>query len=169
MGVITNIFYLDTGYTKSQIATYTKLWGLVATIAGGFVGGVLSVRYGIIRILFVGALLSAATNFLFAYVAGQPPDELLLLMVIVADNVSAGLAAAAFVAYLSSLTSVSFTAMQYALFSSIMTLFPKILAGYSGGVVDSIGYEWFFIGTALIGIPVLFLVIWAGKVNRYDQ
>ena len=169
MGVIANVFYLDVGFTKSQIATYTKFWGLWATIGGGFIGGILSVRYGVIRTLFLGALLSAATNVLFAYVSRQGPDEMLLLMVIVADNGSAGIAAAAFVAYLSSLTSVSFTAMQYAIFSSVMTLFPKILAGYSGGIVDSVGYELFFIGTAIVGIPVLFLIIWAGRINTVSD
>jgi len=164
MGVIANLFYLDIGFTKAQIATYTKFWGLWATLGGGFVGGILSIRYGIIRILFVGALLAAATNCLFAYVAGQGPDEMLLLMVIIADNGSAGIAAAAFVAYLSSLTSVSFTAIQYAIFSSIMTLFPKILAGYSGSMVDNMGYPMFFIGTAIIGIPVLFLIVWTHRL-----
>jgi PAT family beta-lactamase induction signal transducer AmpG len=164
MGVIANLFYLDVGFTKAQIATYTKFWGLWATLGGGFVGGVLSIRYGVIRILFVGAFLAAATNLLFAYVAGKGPDELLLLMVIVADNGSAGIAAAAFVAYLSSLTSVSFTAIQYAIFSSIMTLFPKILAGYSGSMVDNMGYPMFFIGTAIIGIPVLFLILWTHRL-----
>jgi len=166
MGVIANLFYLDIGFTKAQIATYTKFWGLWATLGGGFVGGILSIRYGVIRILFVGAFLAAATNILFAYVAGQGPDEMLLLMVIIADNGSAGIAAAAFVAYLSSLTSVSFTAIQYALFSSIMTLFPKILAGYSGSVVDNVGYPMFFIGTAIVGIPVLFLIIWTHRLMK---
>jgi len=166
MGVIANVFYIDIGFTKSQIATFTKFWGLWATIGGGFIGGILSIRYGVMRILFLGAILAAATNVLFAYLAGQGPDEILLLTVIVADNGSAGLAAAAFVAYLSSLTSVSFTAMQYAIFSSIMTLFPKILAGYSGSIVDSVGYESFFIGTAVIGIPVLFLILWAGRFTK---
>ncbi len=165
MGVIANIFYLDMGFTKTQIATYTKFWGLWATIGGGFIGGLVSVRYGVIRTLFAGALLSAATNLLFAYMAARAPSERLLLMVIVADNASAGLAAAAFVAYLSGLTSIAFTAMQYAIFSSIMTLFPKILAGYSGGVVDSLGYETFFIGTAVVGIPVLFLIVWVNRLT----
>ena len=165
MGVIANVFYIDVGFTKTQIATYTKFWGLWATIGGGFLGGLLAVRHGVIRTLFLGAVLSAATNVLFAYVAGQGPDERLLLFVIVADNASAGIAAAAFVAYLSSLTSISFTAMQYAIFSSIMTLFPKILAGYSGGMVDSVGYEVFFIITAVIGIPVAVLVLWAGRLT----
>lgn len=165
MGVIANLFYLDMGFTKSQIATYTKFWGLWATLGGGFLGGILSIRYGVFRILFVGAFLAAATNLLFAYVAGKGPDEMLLLMVIIADNGSAGIAAAAFVAYLSSLTSVSFTAIQYAIFSSLMTLFPKILAGYSGSMVDNVGYPMFFIGTAIIGIPVLFLILWIYRLQ----
>jgi PAT family beta-lactamase induction signal transducer AmpG len=165
MGVIANIFYLDVGFTKAQIATFTKFWGLWATLGGGFVGGILSVRYGVIRILFAGAFLASASKLLFAFVAGKGPDENLLLMVIVADNGSAGIAAAAFVAYLSSLTSVSFTAIQYAIFSSVMTLFPKILAGYSGSMVDNMGYPMFFVGTAIIGIPVLFLIFWTQRLQ----
>jgi PAT family beta-lactamase induction signal transducer AmpG len=166
MGVIANVFYLDMGFTKTQIAMYSKFWGLLATIGGGLLGGILSVRYGVNRTMFLGALLAAATNLLFAYLATQAPEAMLLLWVIVADNASAGLATAAFVAYLSSLTSISFTAMQYAIFSSVMTLVPKILAGYSGTVVDSAGYVVFFVGTAILGIPVLFLVIWAGRLSR---
>ena len=115
------------------------------------------------RILFLGALLAAATNVLFAYMATQGADTTLFMAVIIADNMSGGLASAAFVAYLSSLTSISFTAMQYAIFSSLMTLFPKILAGYSGTMVDSLGYEWFFIVTAALGIPVLILIAWIAK------
>ena len=164
MGAIANVFYLDQGYDKSQIATYSKFWGLWATIAGGFAGGVLAMRYGVHRALFLGAALAAASNLLFAYLAVQAPAAWLLGAVVVADNLSAGLAGAAFVAFLSSLTNVSFTAMQYALFTSIMLLFPKVLAGYSGTMVDSIGYPFFFIGTAILGIPVLVLVWLAGRL-----
>ena len=121
-------------------------------------GGILSVRYGVIRILFLGALLSAATNLLFMVLASMGHDLSMLYLVISVDNLSAGLASAAFVAFLSSLTNIQFTAMQYAIFSSLMTLFPKILGGYSGTIVDSMGYSSFFIMTALLGLPVLFLV-----------
>jgi len=85
-------------------------------------------------------------------------------LVISADNLSAGMAGAAFIAYLSSLTNVSFTAVQYALFSSLMTLFPKLMSGYSGSIVESMGYANFFLGTALLGVPVLLLVYLAGRV-----
>ncbi|MET4732581.1 PAT family beta-lactamase induction signal transducer AmpG [Thalassospira sp. MBR-102] len=164
MGVMANVFYTDLGFSKEEIAAVSKTFGLFMTIAGSFLGGLLSVRYGVVRILFLGALLSAITNILFAIMAHLGPNTIMFAGVIMADNLSGGLATAAFIAYLSGLTNISFTAMQYAIFSSIMTLFPKILAGFSGSVVDALGYSWFFIGTALIGIPVLYLVVLAGRL-----
>ena len=158
LGVIANVFYQDVGFTKPEIAGVVKTFGLFMTIAGGFLGGLLSVRYGMIRILLLGALLSAVTNLLFIVLAAVGHDLSMLYLVISVDNLSAGLASAAFVAFLSSLTNVQFTAMQYAIFSSLMTLFPKILGGYSGTIVDSMGYSHFFMLTALLGLPVLILV-----------
>ena len=118
------------------------------TIAGGFLGGILAVRFGVMRILFLGALLSALTNLLFMLLAQTGHDMAMLTLVISADNLSAGLASAAFIAFLSSLTNISFTAVQYAIFSSLMTLLPKILGGYSGSVVETVGYSQFFLITA---------------------
>ena len=92
--------------------------------------------------------------------ASSPGQVGLLYGVIAADNLSTGLASAAFIAYLSGLTSLSFTAVQYAIFSSLFSLFPKLLAGYTGQIVDAVGYQSFFVGTAVIGIPVLLLVVW---------
>ncbi len=158
LGVISTVFYLDIGFSKMEIATIVKTFGLLMTIVGGFLGGMLTVRFGILRILFAGAVLSAATNVLFMLLAGSGPDPLLLKVVIGADNLAAGLASAAFVAFLSSLTSISFTAVQYAVFSSIMSLFPKLIGGYSGTIVTSIGYPTFFLFTALMGIPVIYLI-----------
>ena len=158
LGVIANVFYQDLGFTKPEIAGVVKTFGLFMTIAGGFLGGLLSVRYGVIRILLLGALLSAATNLLFAALAAVGRDLGMLYLVISVDNLSAGLASAAFVAFLSGLTNIRFTAMQYAVFSSLMTLFPKVLGGYSGTIVDSLGYSNFFMLTALLGLPVLALV-----------
>ncbi|GEO81891.1 AmpG family muropeptide MFS transporter [Pararhodospirillum oryzae] len=165
MGAVATVFYVDMGFTKAEIATYTKAWGLAATLAGGFLGGVGALRLGVMPVLFLGAVLSAASNLLFAALAARPGDTVFLLGTIVADNLSGGLAGAAFVAYLSALTSVRFTAMQYALFSSLMTLLPKGLAGYGGAVVEAVGYGPFFIGTAVLGVPVLALVAWAGRVG----
>lgn len=169
MGAVANVFYLEMGFDIAQIATYSKFYGLVATIAGGFLGGILSSRIGVMRGLFIGALLAAASNLLFAYLATQGANLNLLIAVITADNLSAGFAVASFVAYLSALTSISFTATQYALFSSIMLLIPKALAGYAGSIVTATGYPGFFIFTALLGLPVLVLVYWAGKLAPVDD
>lgn len=164
MGAIANVFYLDMGFEKETIASVTKVFGLWCTLLGGFAGGILCLRYGVMRMLFLGAVLTAGTNLLFMLLATSEPSTAWLALVICADNVSAGIASAAFIAYLSSLTSVSFTAVQYALFSSLMTLFPKLLAGYSGSIVDQVGYSNFFVGTALIGLPVLVLVVFSAKI-----
>ncbi|MCW8905989.1 MAG: MFS transporter [Sedimenticola sp.] len=164
LGVISNVFYQDMGFSKDQIADITKTFGLVMTLLGGFLGGALSLRYGVMRILFLGALLSAGTNLLFLLLAQSGADVPLLILVITADNLSAGIASAAFVAYLSGLTRVAFTAFQYALFSSLMTLLPKLLGGYSGSMVDAIGYPQFFLLTALLGLPVLLLVWLASRL-----
>ncbi len=160
LGTVANIFYTDLGFTKEEIGYTSKTFGLIMTIVGGFAGGILSVRFGVLRILLLGSILSAATNLLFIYLASVGNDILTLSIVIAADNISAGLAMAAFVAYLSSLTNLSFTAMQYAILSSLMTLLPKTLSAYSGTVVDLIGYSWFFVGTTLIGIPIILLIFY---------
>ena len=159
MGVIANLFYSDLGFTKIEIAAYSKTYGLIATIAGGFLGGAIAIRYGVYKALLTGAILSAATNILFAFMVDMDKSGSILLMTITADNISGGIATAAFVAYLSSLTSVSFTAMQYAIFSSLMTLFPKLLAGYSGSMSEELGYQQFFYLTAIMGIPAVILVL----------
>ncbi len=163
LGVISNVFYQDMGYSKTDIATIVKSFGLAMTIAGGFLGGLLSVRFGVMRILLLGAVLGAATNLLFMLLAQSDPTKWMLIGVISADNLSAGLASAAFIAFLSSLTNIQFTATQYAIFSSLMTLFPKVLGGYSGSMVDSVGYNQFFLITALLGIPAIVLIMYAGR------
>ena len=162
LGVVSNIFYLDMGFSKNVIAGVTKVYGVGMTILGGFLGGFLTLRFGVYAILFLGAFLSSVSNLLFMVLARSGADVSMLTMVIAVDNLSAGLAATAFVAFLSSLTNISFTAVQYALFSSMMTLFPKLIGGYSGEIVTAWGYESFFLLTALMGIPVLVLV-WMAK------
>ncbi len=158
LGVVANIFYQDLGFTKIEIATVSKTFGLFMTIAGGFLGGVMAIRFGVFRVLFLGALLSALTNLLFIVLANVGHDMTWLYVTITMDNLSAGLAGAAFIAFLSSLTNIQFTAVQYAVFSSLMTLLPKIFGGYSGTLVEVFGYSEFFIITTLIGLPILYLV-----------
>jgi MFS transporter, PAT family, beta-lactamase induction signal transducer AmpG len=138
-----------------------NVFGVIMTLTGAVFGGVMVVRLGVMPILLAGAILAAATNLLFAWLSGVGHDIASLVVVISADNLSAGLATSAFIAYLSSLTNISYSATQYALFSSVMLLLPKFLGGFSGVVVDNLGYAPFFLITASLGIPVLVLVVLA--------
>lgn len=160
LGVMSNPFYRDMGYTKDEVAVISGIYGVTMTLVGAGIGGVLSVRLGVARVLFLGALLSAATNLLFAWLAGRGHDVPMLVLVISADNLSSGIASAAFIGYLSGLTNVAYSATQYALFSSLMLLLPKFVAGWSGWTVDHFGYQAFFVGTAVLGAPVM-LLVWA--------
>ncbi|MDO9166439.1 MAG: MFS transporter, partial [Rhodoferax sp.] len=165
MGIMANPFYVDMGYTKDEVAAVTKIYGVIMTLAGAFVGGALSMRLGVMRVLMLGAVLSAASNLLFAWLGTRGHDVTALIFVISADNLSSGIASAAFIAYLSSLTNLNYSATQYAIFSSMMLLAPKFLAGYSGRYVDAFGYQYFFVATATLGVPVLLLVWLAGRVK----
>lgn len=163
-GVSSNVFYQDLGFSKEEIATAVKTFGVIVSIAGGFLGGIFASWLGVIRALLLGGLLAALSNLVFVWLAYSGKDLLIMYLAITADNLAAGFASAAFVAFLSALTNVSFTAVQYAIFSSLMTLIPKVIGGYAGTIIDAMGYPWFFSFTTLIGIPVLFLVL---LVQRY--
>jgi len=165
MGIMANPFYVDMGFTKDEVAAVTKVYGVVMTLVGAFVGGVLSGRFGVMRILMLGAILSAASNLLFAWLSGVGHDVTALIWVVSADNLASGIASAAFIAYLSSLTNISYSATQYALLSSMMLLLPKFIAGFSGDFVNAHGYPAFFTTTAWLGLPVLLLVAWASRVH----
>jgi MFS transporter, PAT family, beta-lactamase induction signal transducer AmpG len=169
MGIMANPFYVDMGYTKLEVANVTKVFGVIMTLVGAFIGGVLSMRFGVMRILMLGAVLSAVSNLLFAWLGGRGHDVTALIWVISADNLSSGIASAAFIAYLSSLTNVNYSATQYALFSSMMLLLPKFIAGYSGKYVDAFGYINFFNATALLGVPVLLLVWLASRIQTPEN
>ncbi len=164
LGVMANPFYHEMGFTKGEVASITKIYGVLMTIVGAGAGGLLIVRWGVMPVLFLGAILSAGSNLLFSVLAGVGHDIWWLTGIISFDNFSAGIATAAFVAYLSSLTNIEFSATQYALFSSMMLLLPKFTATFSGVIVDRVGFSEFFVGTALLGIPVLFLILLAMKL-----
>jgi PAT family beta-lactamase induction signal transducer AmpG len=116
--------------------------------------------------LLLGGVLAALTNVLFALLAVADADLLKLALVISADNLSGGIAGAVFIAYLSSLTNSAYTATQYALFSSLMSLPGKLLGGFSGMAVDDYGYPLFFVATAVMGLPGIALVLWLMYVER---
>ena len=169
MGIMANPFYVDMGYTKAEVATVTKLYGVVMTLVGAFVGGALAMRLGVMRVLMLGAVLSALTNLLFAWLGSRGHDLTGLVLVVAADNLAGGIATSAFVAYLSGLTNLRYSATQYALFSSLMLVLPKFIAGFSGDFVDRFGYAPFFVGTALLGLPVLLLVALARRATPVGE
>jgi PAT family beta-lactamase induction signal transducer AmpG len=166
MGIMANPFYVDMGYSKDEVAAVSKAYGVAMTLAGAFVGGALALRFGVLRVLMLGAVLSAASNLLFALLALRGHDLGWLIVVISADNLAAGIASSAFIAYLSSLTNLAYSATQYALFSSLMLLLPKFVAGFSGAFVDAYGYVAFFCATAALGLPVLLLVWLAARAAQ---
>ncbi len=165
MGIMANPFYVDMGYTEAEVASVSKIFGVIMTLVGAFIGGVISMRIGVMRVLMLGAVLSAGSNLLFAWLATRGHDLVGLIAVVSADNLAGGIASAAFIAYLSSLTNVNYSATQYALFSSMMMLLPKWIAGFSGVYVDHFGYAQFFVSTALLGLPVLVLVWLASRIR----
>ena len=162
-GVISNVFYQDMAFTKVDIANAVKLVGVVMAIAGGFLGGLLAQKMRIMRAMMVGAVLACLTNLLFILLTYHPGSLPYMYLAVILDNLAAGLASAVFIAFLSALTSIRFTAVQYSIFSSLMTLLPKVVGGYSGTIVDSTSYPFFFMFTFLIGIPILALIYYVDK------
>lgn len=158
MGAMAMPFYLDMGFSRAAIANITGIYGLVMTVLGGIVGGLLVPRYGLLPVLLAGAILSAATNLLFSLMAVVGAEAWMLVITISGDNFCGGLAMAVLIAWMSSLVNSAYTATQYALFSSLMTLPGKFIGGFSGLVVESQGYFLFFIYVALLGVPAILLV-----------
>ncbi len=163
MGVMANVFYVDMGYSKSDIAIASKTYGLIMTLTGALLAGGLVNRYGVLKILLIGSILSALTNILFVFLSQSDRNLELLYIVISVDNLSAGLATTAFIAFLSSLASKEFTATQYAFLSSAMLLFPKFLGGFSGVWLESLGYTYFFTMTAILGLPTIVAILYLMK------
>ena len=160
MGVMANPFYLDMGFSKIEIANISKLFGFFMTIAGAALGGIFVMRYGTHKPLVLGAVLIILTNLLFALLALGQANLVMLAIVIAADNLSGGFATSAFIAFLSGLTNKAYTATQYALFSSLMTLPAKVIGGFSGIVVDGVGYVYFFLYAGCLGLPALVLAVY---------
>jgi len=168
LGVMANPFYIDMGFSELEIGLVTKTVGPFVTIAGALAGGVLVMHFGKMRMLMIGAILVVITNLLFAWLANQQAEVIWLIMVVGADNLAAGIATTTFIAYLSGLTNKAYTATQYALFSSIMLLLAKFVAGFSGWVVDATSYPIFFMYAAVLGLPsiLLILVLMKHEVSR---
>ncbi|MEL7186251.1 MAG: MFS transporter [Pseudomonadota bacterium] len=167
LGILANPFYLDIGYTGTQIGLIAKTYGAWVTIVGIALGGWTVVKYGVARCLVTATVLIAATNLFFAVMVIVGPEEWMLAVTITADNIAQGFGGTVLIAYLSSLVNAKFTATQYALLSSIMSLFPKFVAGYAGNVQESVGWLGFFLYAAALGVPAIILAIYISK--RHDR
>ncbi len=166
LGVMANPFYIAIGFSLEEIAAVTKVFGVFVTLAGAAIGGLAVVRYGLAGPLVIGAVLLAVTNLFFAGMAAYGAELWFLVLTISADNLAAGFTGSVFIAYLSGMTNVAYTATQYALFSSLMTLPGKIISGFSGQIVEAVDWFSFFIYASAMGLPAVILAVW---VTRRDD
>lgn len=167
LGVMALPFYLDCGFSKTQIAAVSKLFGVWVGIAGAFLGGAIVVRWGVHKTLLIAMLLGAISNLLYLLLSQYPANLNVFVAVIGGENLSGGFLGAAAVAWLSSLVNQQYTATQYALFSSLVTLPGKLVGGFSGFMVADMGYGGFFIFSTIAVIPALILFAWI--VPRLEQ
>jgi PAT family beta-lactamase induction signal transducer AmpG len=165
-GVMANPFYVALGFTGVEIAGIVKVLGIAATLLGVLAGGALAVRFGLFPALFVGGVLQAATNLLFALQAAVGHDLAMLALAIGADSFTGGLGSAAFVAYLSSLCNVPFTGTQYALLTSFMAAGRTFLSSGGGWLADQTDWISFFVLTTLLALPGLVLLLFLMRLGR---
>lgn len=163
LGILANPFYLDIGYSKTQIGLIAKTYGAWVTIAGIGLGGWAVLKLGVARCLVTATVLIASTNLFFAVMVMVGPEPWMLAVTISADNIAQGFGGTVLIAYLSSLVNVSYTATQYALLSSFMSLLPKFIAGYSGDVQESLDWLGFFLYAAALGIPAIILANYVAR------
>ncbi len=167
-GVMANPFYVDLGFTGTEVAAVTKLFGTLATVMGIVAGGVLVARYGVIRALVIGGILQAVTNLAFAWLAWTGKDIDLLTVAIGADNFTGGLGSAAFVAYLSSLCNAKFSGTQYALLTSFMAFGRTVLSSGGGWLADQTDWVTFFVATTALALPGLVLLFFISRLDRRE-
>lgn len=168
LGVMTNPFLLEIGFTKTEIAAIVKVYGLGATLLGVFLGGLMSMRIGMIRTLWICGIGHALTNLMFLVQAKVGADGQVLAAGIFLENLSGGMTASAFVAFISSLCHARYTATQYALLSSIAAVARTWLTTSAGWTVDTFGWEIFFIVAVLLAVPGLALLWVLGKDQKKD-
>src|SRR5690606_27829699 len=174
MGPMNNPFYADIGISKAFVGEVRASIGLAASVLGIAAAGISAVRFGFVPTLLAGAILGPGSNAAFTWVAYAGGDHGVFLAAMFIDGFATGFAGTALVAYMSSLTSIGYTATQYALLSSFYALLGKLLKGFSGVTVEQLaagrtlveGYALFFLGTALAGLPALLLCIWLSRRLR---
>lgn len=163
-GTMATPFYNELGFTGTEIAAMSKVYGLIASLVGGVLGGLVVARIGLFKTLLIGGVLQAITNLLFSYLAMKGNNLLWLGVAITADNLAGGIAAAAFVAYLSGLCNVAFTATQYALLTSFMAQGRTVMSSGSGWLADHMNWIDFWALTALMAVPGLLLLLWIARL-----
>ena len=162
--LMANPFYLETGFTKSQIAWVSGTFGFFVTFVGSYIAGLLIYRIGIMPGLWISGVLMMASNLMFALQAYVGADYTLFHLTILIENLSGGMGTTAFVAYLASLCNRRYTAVQYALLTSFMQMLGKyLIVPSSGFLVESLGWIQFFVLSSLAGIPALILLWWLGR------
>ena len=162
-GVMANPFYVKLGFTNIEIANASKLFGVIATLIGVFMGGFLVKIFGVLKVLVIGGFLQIFSNLLFMILANIGPDYTFLLITVAGENISGGLGSAGFVAYLSILCNKKYTATQYALLSSIMGIARTFLSSPSGFLVNYFGWSNFFLISTIFGIPGIVILFWMLK------
>lgn len=163
LGVMANPFYLDIGFTKTEVGLVTKGFGLAMTVVGGIVGGAMVARLGTLKALFVGGILQAASNAVFALQAHVGPELPMLFATIGVENLTGGIGTIAFVAYLSGLCNIAYTATQFALLTSLMGFTRTVMASGGGWFADHVDWVSYFLLTGLAAIPGLVLLVWLMK------
>ena len=169
LGIMAMPFYEDIGFTKPQVATVAKVYGLWVSIIGAAAGAIAVVRFGLARCVVAASVFIVSTNLFFALLAVSGPQLSLLTLTISFDNFALGFGSTVMIAYMSSLVNMEFSATQYALLSSINTFFGKLLAGYSGEVQLALGWLNFFFYAAATGIPAILLSIFVAKRLRETE
>jgi PAT family beta-lactamase induction signal transducer AmpG len=168
-GVMANPLYIDLGFSKAEIASVSKLYGVWIGMIGAFAGGLIIPKIGLRATLLIGAAAGAGSNLMFSWLALAGKDLALLTLAISIDNFAGSFAGTALIAYMSGLTGAGFAATQYALLSSLYALPGKLVGGVSGFVVAGYGYATFFTMTAAVGIPVVLLCLMLGRIEQADQ
>lgn len=163
-GVMAGPFYIAIGFSKAEIAAISKVFGVIATMAGVFLGGLVVYRLGVFRSLVLCGVLQMLSNLMFAAQAVVGHNQVFLMATIFTENVTGGMGSAAFVAYLSSLCNVAYTATQYALLSSLAAMGRTVLSSWGGVLAEKLDWVMFFILTTGAAVPGLLLLLWLGRV-----
>ncbi len=169
LGFVSTPFYLELGFSKQEIASVVKVFGVIATIIGTFAGGVVCYRLGVLRGLIVCGVIQMVSNLTFIWLESEGPELYALFVTVAIDNFTGGMGMAALVGYLGTLCNREYTATQYALFSSATALVNSTLTAYSGSLVKMLGWNGFFIFTVVLSLPALFILLYLVQSGRKEK